>query len=377
MVTPDTNVRRGIRRSLEGTTVNAPETGEPVSFVFEEFAYGRDALEWLAENDMDLLLLDQKLPDLEWPEMLSKIRKPEDTRTIMLSSPDALAEAIGAARQGADDFLLKPFTPADLKHSIRKASDSLLFSRRARELEAERKSVRFEFIRVLGHELKAPIAAVTGYLYLLRDKSLGAAIDAYDTPVTRSLDRLEQMRKLIIDLLDMTRLESGQKRRELGPVNINEAVKEAWELVSVMAGERRITFKANMPDGLWITADRGEIDMMLNNLISNAVKYNRDDGNVNVDIDYTAGRLTVAVTDTGFGMTKEEAGKLFGEFVRLKGAKKRNIAGSGLGLSILKRLTQLYSGSVSVESEPEVGSTFTAVLYADPAKPVSEEVVTR
>lgn len=373
IITPDANVRQGIRRSLAGLMVNAPEIDEPVGLVFYEFAYGREALAWLKENKMDLLLLDQKLPDIEWPEMLAKIDNPADARTIMLSSLDALAEAIDAAREGADDFLLKPFTPGDLKHAVRKAAASLLMARRARELEEDRKSVRFEFTRVLGHELKAPIAAVTGYLYLLRDKALGEDFASYATPVTRSLDRLEQMRKLIIDLLDMTRLESGQKRRELGPVCMNAAVSDAFELVSAMALERNINLEMNLPDDLWIMADRGEIDMMLNNLISNAVKYNRDDGSVMVDATYSAGRLVCAVKDTGFGMTEDEVGKLFGEFVRLKGARKRNIAGSGLGLSILKRLTQLYGGDVSVESKVDIGSTFTATLNVGPAAPASED----
>lgn len=372
IITPDTNVRQGIRRSLESFVLGSPEVDEPVGLVFHEFAYGREALAWLNENGMDLLILDQKLPDIEWPEMLSKIAKPEDGRTIMLSSLDALAEAIDAARAGADDFLLKPFTPGDLKHAVRKAAASLLMARRARELEEERKNVRFEFIRVLGHELKAPIAAVTGYLYLLRDKALGADFASYDAPVERSLDRLEQMRKLIIDLLDMTRLESGQKRRELGPVSMNTAVSDACELVSAMATDRNIKFEVNLPDGLWIMADRGEIDMMLNNLVSNAVKYNREDGKVTIDVTYSAGRMVCAVRDTGFGMTEEEMGKLFGEFVRLKGARKRNISGSGLGLSILKRLTQLYGGDVRVESQVDVGSTFTATLNVAPSAPAIE-----
>jgi two-component system sensor histidine kinase/response regulator len=376
ILTPETAVRQGIRRTLTPFTVPAPEGDGVVGFTFEEFAYGRDAIDWLTEHKPDLLLLDQRIPDLGWTVVLTEVRKHEDVRIIMLTSLDAMATAIEATRQGADDFLPKPFTPADLKHAVRKAATHLLLARRARELEAERKNVRFEFIRVLGHELKAPISAVAGYLYLLRDKTLGNEIEKYDAPVERSLDRLEQMRKLIIDLLDMTRLESGQKRRELGPVHMNAAVGDARELVSVAAGERNITFTCHVPDDLWITADRGEIDMMLNNLISNAVKYNRDEGEVIVDVTYTRGVMTVAVTDTGFGMTEEEAGKLFGEFVRLKGARQRNIAGSGLGLSILKRLTQLYGGDVSVKSQPDVGSTFTAVLKVQASGPETSEEAT-
>jgi signal transduction histidine kinase len=111
-----------------------------------------------------------------------------------------------------------------------------------------------------------------------------------------------------------------------------------------------------------IDADAGELEIMFNNLVSNAIKYNLDNGSVTVTVEQDAESVTIAVRDTGIGMSAEEMGKLFGEFSRIKNEKTRNILGSGLGLSILRRLAGLYGGSVKVQSSPGEGTTFTVVL---------------
>jgi signal transduction histidine kinase len=98
--------------------------------------------------------------------------------------------------------------------------------------------------------------------------------------------------------------------------------------------------------------------------VSNAVKYNRDGGRVDVTVSGTPQGATLEVNDTGIGMTKDETAKLFGEFVRIKNAKTRNIMGSGLGLSIVRKLATLYGGDVTVASQPDVGTTFTVHLSA-------------
>jgi two-component system, sensor histidine kinase and response regulator len=116
-----------------------------------------------------------------------------------------------------------------------------------------------------------------------------------------------------------------------------------------------------------MVADRGEIEMILNNLISNAIKYNREGGRVDVRLTREADRLTIAVADTGIGLTPEEAGRLFGEFVRIRNEKTQNILGSGLGLSIVKKLASLYGGDATVTSQSGVGSTFTVVLRDQPS----------
>lgn len=173
------------------------------------------------------------------------------------------------------------------------------------------------------------------------------------------------MRKLILDLLDMTRIESGQKRRELTRIDVRELARTALDTVRPAAEERKITLELHGTEPVPMTADRGEIEIILNNLLSNAVKYNREGGRVNLKLHFDNTRVTLAVSDTGIGLAPEEAARLFNDFVRIKTDKTRDILGSGLGLSLLKKLALMYGGDVAVNSQPDVGSTFTVVLQRD------------
>jgi two-component system sensor histidine kinase/response regulator len=356
----------GIHRALDGLTINVPEVSAEVTLEVATAVTGEEAVEILKAQPVDILLLDYKLPGINGLEVLEAVGDIcPDMLTVMITAYASIETAIVATKRGAYDFLPKPFTPADLKHTVRRAVIRIMLAREARRLEAEKKQVRFEFIRVLGHELKAPIGAVAGYLYLLRDKTLGNDVDAYGELVGRSLLRLEQMRKLIADLLDMTRLESGQKKRQLEVVNVGDAASDAIELIKGEADARGIRVLCQVDQGSQIQADRGEIDMILNNLLTNAVKYNKDNGEVDIKVVRGEGELVIRVADTGIGMTDDEQKLLFHEFSRIKNAETREVIGSGLGLSILQRLADLYSGEIDVTSEKGKGSVFTVTLRGE------------
>jgi signal transduction histidine kinase len=285
-----------------------------------------------------------------------------DGVTIMITAYASIETAIAATKRGAYDLLPKPFTPEDLRATVRKACRHLTLQREARRLAAERRQIRFQFLTVLAHELKAPLAAIEGYLNVLRDHTLGDDLGSYADPINRSLVRLDGARKLIYDLLDLTRIESGQKSRELVELDLVEVARSVIDATSPAAQQRGIGITLMAPPALRMTADRGELEIILSNLVGNAVKYNREHGSVSVRLEDRDGAAVVAVQDTGIGLTPEEAARLFGEFVRIKNAKTRAIPGSGLGLSIVKRLAELYGGGVKVDSAPDVGSTFTVIL---------------
>ena len=362
-VDDELGMRHGIERTLRPFVVDIPEINEQVNFAVTLAETGEEAVELIAAQAPDILLLDYKLPGIDGLEVLNQCEECADQMlTIMITAYASIETAITATRRGAYDFLPKPFTPADLKHTVRKASARIIIARRARELEEANKRVRFDFIRVLGHELKAPLSSVSGYLHIMRDQILGPEAANYHDITGRCLVRLDQMHKLILDLLDMTRIESGQKSRVLVPISLNTAVAQAVELVMVDADERKIRIHTDVPEHTHINGDQTEIDMILNNLTSNAVKYNRDGGEVRIQVSRTEDTLCLRVTDTGIGMSAEEVERLFGEFVRIRNNKTKDIYGSGLGLSILKKLAELYQGKVTVESEPDKGSTFTVTL---------------
>jgi len=372
-------MRMAVARVLKTYTVRMDESEEHVvGFAVETAETGEAALDAMAASVPDILLLDMKLPGMSGLDVLREIReRRHETLTVMITAYATLETAIEATKRGAHDFLPKPFTPEDLRVAVRRVVRHLAVQREARRLAEEKRQVRFQFISVLGHELKAPLAAVEGFLQILKDGSAGSDPAVIARVIDRALARAEGMRKLIADLLNMTRIESGQKRRDLVDADLREAAIAAIETVAPAAAARAIVVRLHAPERAPLMADRGELEIILNNLISNAVKYNRDGGRVEVTIDEAdGGGWRIHVADTGIGLSPEDAARLFQDFVRIKNDRTRTIPGTGLGLSIVKKLAQLYGGDATVESEPGVGSTFTVTLKAQAAAtPVGRNLV--
>jgi two-component system sensor histidine kinase/response regulator len=354
-------MRLGVGRTLRGFTIRVPDVNEEVGFVVEEAESGEAALEMIKRDPPDILLLDHKMPGISGLDVLDILGGMQlDMLTIMITAYASIETAVTATKRGAYDFLAKPFTPDELRNTVRKAASRLILAKQARKLAEEKRQIRFQFIRVLGHELKAPLNAVEGYLRMIENKALGDDLDAYREILQRSMVRIEGMGKLIADLLDLTTIESGQRIRQLAELDVTAVAQASIETLQPAAKERSIQVELHAPASLKMTADRYEIETILNNLISNAIKYNRDGGHVDVKLQQAGQRVTIAVTDTGIGMTPDEVLKLFGEFVRIRNERTQNILGSGLGLSIVKKLALLYDGDATVESDLDVGSTVPA-----------------
>jgi two-component system sensor histidine kinase/response regulator len=364
VVDDEYGMRRGAERVLKDLVLILPDINGEVKFSVRTAASGKELEEKMAAAPADILLLDHILPDITGLDILDGLgKKSLDLLTIMITAYASLETAVTATRRGAYDFLAKPFTPEELRGAVRKAARHLILQRQARRLAEEKRQVRFQFISVLAHEMKAPIAAIEGYLQMIRERAMGDSLGAYDRMVDRSLIRIDGMRKLIGDLLDTTAIESGQRQRNLVALDISEAARQAVENMKPEAARREIQIDMSVPDGLNLEADKTEIDMIFNNLVSNAIKYNRDQGRVKVTASQSGDEIRIQVKDTGIGMTPEECNRLFKDFSRIKNEKTRNILGSGLGLSTLKKLVTLYNGDISVESKPDVGSTFTVKLH--------------
>jgi signal transduction histidine kinase len=373
LVTDDEpGMRMGVARALKDFTVTLPDVGAGVRFEVEQAESGEQALEKIRARKPHILLLDYKLPGMTGLEVLEQLPTDDsEMLTIMITAYASLETAVSAVKRGAYDFLAKPFTPEELKITVRKAAGRLILAQQARKLAREKRQVRFELISVLAHELKAPLAAVEGYLQIIRDRKAGDNPDTYAHMLERSLVRTEGMRKLIGDLLDMTRIESGRKRRDFAPVDLADVARAAIETAAPEAQRRGIAVDLRADGPVVLRADRGELEIILNNLVSNAVKYNRDGGRVDVTLAAHGAGAVITVADTGIGMEAEEAERLFGEFVRIKNEKTRNILGSGLGLSIVRKLATMYGGEATVQSTPDVGSTFTVTLNAPVETPPS------
>lgn len=363
IVDDETAMGKAVERALRAYTVHVPEVDLEVGYAIEYVDTGEKAIEIIDARPPDILLLDHKLPGISGLDILNHLtEKSVDLLTVMITAYATLENAIAATRRGAYDFLAKPFTPEELKASVYRTTKHLLLCRQAEKLAGEKRRIRFEFISVLAHELKAPLAAVQQYLDIICGSDPAADADLIRRLSGRSLERIQGMRKLILDLLDATRLESGQKPRRMETVDLVKAAGMAVETMSGEAQKRGIAIEVHADAPLCITADHWEMETIFNNLVSNAVKYNRDNGRMDVYISAENDGIAVKVSDTGIGIAEEDAARLFKEFARIRNADTDTIAGSGLGLSIVKKIAGLYKGDVSLESTPGRGSTFTVIL---------------
>jgi two-component system, OmpR family, phosphate regulon sensor histidine kinase PhoR len=223
--------------------------------------------------------------------------------------------------------------------------------------------IKSQFISMVAHELKTPLAAIQGFLNILLDKSIAVDEDKRTDYLNRSVIRLKNMILLVNDLLDISRMENKTKQREIQATNIIDIIENTLQLLELDINKRQIVVEKNFEKSLpKILVDQNEIMRLVTNLLSNAIKYNRDGGKIFVSASKQQNYLTIKVQDSGIGMKPEEKQRLFNEFYRAKNDMTRGISGTGLGLTIVKRIVDSYHGKIEVDSEFGVGTSFTINL---------------
>jgi len=363
VIDDEPGIRSGVTRILRDFHVTYPFMDEDYTFELLEAPTGEVGITVIEHDRPDIILLDNKLPGIQGVEVLEYIReKKYDIVVAMITSYASLDVAIKATRDGATDFIPKPFTPQELKSSIENIAKQLYLRRITRKLTEEGKQIRYQFLSVLSHELKAPLNALEGYLRMMQGKEAGDRIDDYANHIDRSLQRIQGMRNLIMDLLDFTKIRLEKKEGRIRQVNLAEVASGAIFAVRPYAIQREVNINLNVRSETIIMADPADMEIIFNNLISNAVKYNKIGGSADITIDSTDDEAVINVADTGIGIKKSDTENLFTEFVRIKNEKTRNISGSGLGLSIVKKVAELYFGTIEVDSTPDVGTVFTVRL---------------
>ena len=363
VVDDEPGIRSGVSRILRTFHVTYPFMDEDYTFEVLEAATGEEGIQIIDREMPDILLLDNKLPGIQGVEVLEYVRKKSyDIVVAMITSYASLDVAVKAHSDGAIDFIPKPFTPQELKASIEQITKQQYLRRITQKLRVEGRKVRFQFLSVLSHQLKAPLNAIEGYLRMMQERQMGDSLQEYASAIDRSLQRIEGMRNLIMDLLDFTKVNFERQVEKMQEIDLREMASLAVVTVSPYAIHKDIHFVTDIKGCGKIWADPNDFEIIFNNLASNAVKYNKQGGTVTIIVDCDDTEFRLSVADTGIGMTPDECGMLFEAFSRIKNDKTRNISGSGLGLSIVKKVVELYHGVINVESVPDKGSVFRVTI---------------
>jgi signal transduction histidine kinase len=363
VVDDEPGIRSGVTRILSHFQVNYPFMDEDYTYEILEAATGEEGIVIIDRDKPDIVLLDNKLPGIQGTDVLEYIRnKKYDIVVAMITSYASLDVALKAHKFGATDFVPKPFTPQELKSCIENITKQQYLKRITHKMNQEGKKVRYQFLSVLSHELKAPLNAIEGYLRMMEERQSGDRIEDYATPIERSLQRIQGMRNLIMDLLDFTKIRLERKEEKIEEVHLSGIASNAIVTVRPYAIQMEVTIDLAIKSDAVIMADPTDLEIIFNNLVSNSVKYNKRGGKSEIIIDENDSEVVMSFSDTGIGINEADKVELFSEFVRIKNEKTRNISGSGLGLSIVKKVVELYNGTIAVESSPDVGTTFTVRL---------------
>jgi signal transduction histidine kinase len=215
---------------------------------------------------------------------------------------------------------------------------------------------------MVTHEIRTPLATVRGFAQILLKGGIGNdKSKEFLEIINRQSNRLVN---LVNDFLDITRIESGRQVITKGPVDLDKLIQNAVADLKPLADEKNISLQyqsptTNVPE---IFGDRNLIEQVLINLISNAIKYSPKGAWARVGIAQRNGHLSVQVRDNGLGIPKESLPRLFEKFYRVRCDDRKDIIGTGLGLSLVKQIIDVHQGTINVDSEHGNGSTFTFTL---------------
>ncbi len=283
---------------------------------------------------------------------------------VVTSNPDTALQVTGLRRGGREVALEisfgeyvkggeHVFTGIVRDVTERKRVEQIL--KRAKE-EAERANqAKSDFLSRMSHELRTPLNAILGFAQLMQ-------MDVLDADQAESVDQIlkagRHLLALVDEVLDIARIEAGRMSLSPEPVPVDEIMQEAWGLVRQRAAERGIEFGAEADAcNVHVLADRQRLKQVLLNLMSNAVKYNKENGSVRVDCNTDAGMVRIAVSDTGDGIPESKMDHLFEPFERL-GAEETGVEGTGIGLALSKGLVEAMDGVMGADSVQGQGSTF-------------------
>jgi two-component system, sensor histidine kinase and response regulator len=332
-----------------------------VGYEVKTFEDGASGLKGITELKPGLVVVDLKMAGLSGLDVIERVHEIDpDVVIVVITGYATIGTAVDAMKAGAYDFLPKPFKPDELRIIVSRGLERRRLLLDARRAEVERELMKRRFITFVSHQLKTPLVAVHQYLdVMVRTQEANQPMEDQREWLQRCLARTREMREIIDDWLTLAKIEGGGLVHRSERVDVKAIVSAILKSYEEMAAGERVCLSLDMP-GLeyGVMGDHSSISVLFDNLVENAIKYNRPGGSVTVRGTMSPDEMMISVVDTGTGVSDDDQPFLFDEFFRGKSRGESGTSGTGLGLPICKRIVAELGGRVEVESTLGVGSVF-------------------
>lgn len=328
-----------------------------------EAANGADALAMAKSEQPNLVLLDTRLPDINGFEVCRRLKSEPATDAIAILQTSAsfitLVDKINGIECGADNYLFEPIEPEELVVNIKALLRLSLAEQEVRERD-KRKDI---FLATLAHELRNPLGPIRNSITLL--KTLNTNLSTKEFELLDIISRqTDQMVKLVDDLLDVSRISQGKISLDIETLNVSDFVEAAAESSSNLINDRGHQLSINIVEqALWVSGDKVRLIQIISNLINNAAKFTPTGGQIAINVVREGHCVLIQVSDNGIGLDADHLQNIFELFVQHAHTEERAHEGLGIGLALVKNLTDLHHGEIRVSSPGKhQGSTFTLAL---------------
>lgn len=339
---------------------------------------GRDALQKISRVQPDLCLLDIIMPGMDGFETCRHLKSDETTQDIPVIFMTALTDTLDKVKGfevGAVDYITKPLQQEEV---LARINTHLTLSRLQKELRGTVKileeqadelktanRLKDEFLANMSHELRTPLNVILGNVEALEESVYGPLNEKQLNSLNMVRNSAKHLLQLINDILDISKISANKLLLKIKPISVQALCQTSLYMTQELAHKKQLHIAFVLDPAVeMIQADELRLKQILINLLSNAVKFTPEGGKIGLDVQGDDKQQIVHFTvwDTGVGIAEKDKANLFKAFVQLDGSLSRMQEGTGLGLFLVYRLTQMHGGSVSVTSEVGQGSRFTISL---------------
>ena len=351
---------------------------------------GIQALQQLEKDSkVDVVLSDINMPEMDGLTLLARLNERYPLiRTVVITAYADMSNIRTAMNGGAFDFLVKPIAMDDLRKTLKKTVDHVA---QLHELDAIRKEkeradrdlmdhlkkmdrLKDEFLANISHELNTPLHGIIGIAETLADGVAGPLSDQVIQNLSLVVSSGKRLSALVHDILDFSRLRNSDLELQLRPIRVGSVIQVVLALCRPLLAEKPVQLVNEIPESLaLVLADENRLEQILYNLIGNAIKFT-DQGYVKAMARDRGAMIEITIEDTGIGIPENKFEAIFNSFEQVDGSTARKYGGSGLGLTITRKLVALHGGTIEAISELGSGSRFTFTLPKSKTVPGREPV---